>query len=289
MAKLIYKYRAWDKYTKLMLKNHELYFNDPELFNDPFDCMPNCGKTEQDDEDNFNRYSSVPEALALFKLLEPWAIAETAKQIQKFIRRLGIVCFSKICDSILMWSHYADYHRGVCFGFDKDLLEAEDLIISDVCYLSRPPLFNVASRRYKFSDQCLNVLFCKSKAWSYEKEIRAVKCPFFTDEIKRKHKFPKAALKEVIFGAKVSEEDLIVISDMCIRYGYDVKFYKMLLDKKGRYNLIKYPVRIAFADVPAGYVLPENPDAEMKIGKMTVTKYLGNKVDLSQFDGLKEM
>ena len=43
MGKLIYKYRAWDTYTKLMLENHELYFNNPDLFNDPFDSMPNCG------------------------------------------------------------------------------------------------------------------------------------------------------------------------------------------------------------------------------------------------------
>ena len=36
--RLFFRYQKIDEYTKDNLKNNVLYFNDPENFNDPFDC-----------------------------------------------------------------------------------------------------------------------------------------------------------------------------------------------------------------------------------------------------------
>ncbi len=33
---------------------------------------------------------------------------------------LLVSCFSETCDSILMWSHYADSHKGVCIEFENE-------------------------------------------------------------------------------------------------------------------------------------------------------------------------
>ena len=33
-------------------------------------------------------------------------------------QRYGLVCLSRSPNNILMWSHYADRHRGMCLGFD---------------------------------------------------------------------------------------------------------------------------------------------------------------------------
>src|ERR1035441_3016297 len=33
-------------------------------------------------------------------------------------RDYGLLCFSEEWNNILLWSHYADQHRGVCLGFD---------------------------------------------------------------------------------------------------------------------------------------------------------------------------
>jgi hypothetical protein len=29
-----------------------------------------------------------------------------------------VYCLSEVCDSSLMWAHYADSHQGVCLEFD---------------------------------------------------------------------------------------------------------------------------------------------------------------------------
>ena len=47
-------------------------------------------------------------------------------------------CFSKRNDSILMWSHYADSHKGVCFEFDY-----ESPYFYDVLYENKIPEFDV--------------------------------------------------------------------------------------------------------------------------------------------------
>lgn len=54
---------------------------------------------------------------------------ECKKTLKKIILELEdlprISCFSKRYDSILMWSHYASSHEGVCIEFDetRDILK----------------------------------------------------------------------------------------------------------------------------------------------------------------------
>src|SRR6267142_5073888 len=33
-------------------------------------------------------------------------------------RRFGVLCFSEVKTDVLQWAHYAEYHRGICLGFD---------------------------------------------------------------------------------------------------------------------------------------------------------------------------
>jgi hypothetical protein len=44
--------------------------------------------------------------------------------------QLGMLCFSRHWESPVLWSHYADGHKGVCLGFDV----AED-VLDDVTYV----------------------------------------------------------------------------------------------------------------------------------------------------------
>jgi hypothetical protein len=44
-----------------------------------------------------------------------WALEHT--RLESF-ESYGVSCFSESWNSILMWSHYADRHKGICLGFD---------------------------------------------------------------------------------------------------------------------------------------------------------------------------
>ena len=100
--------------------------------------------------------------------------------------KLRITCFSKRNDSILMWSHYGDSHRGVCFEFEDD----RD-IFKDVIYQDERPYFdfktivarilmadykNVECKldEDKYKDIFLNPFFIKQNDWNYEHELRCV-------------------------------------------------------------------------------------------------------------------
>jgi len=34
------------------------------------------------------------------------------------LEKYGVLCFSRSWNNVLMWSHYADRHKGICLGFD---------------------------------------------------------------------------------------------------------------------------------------------------------------------------
>lgn len=105
-------------------------------------------------------------------------------KIKEMRSKARITCFSRKNDSILMWSHYADSHTGVCFEIDE-----ERSIFKKVDYSSKRVninLYEVVSRALaydflneeisysdiKFSNIMLKPLFTKSLEWSYEDEVR---------------------------------------------------------------------------------------------------------------------
>lgn len=100
--------------------------------------------------------------------------------------KLRITCFSKRNDSILMWSHYGDSHRGVCFEFDDD----RD-IFKDVIYQDERPYFDfktIVARilmadykgedckldEDKYKDILSKPFYIKQNDWNYEQELRCI-------------------------------------------------------------------------------------------------------------------
>jgi hypothetical protein len=100
------------------------------------------------------------------------AYAVTAT-IAEFKRDSGLICFSRNWDNLLLWSHYAESHTGLCLGFDipdragfymdvhyqPNLLQISDLLAS--------PLDLV-----KNLDFAGRLLSTKHESWSYEQEVR---------------------------------------------------------------------------------------------------------------------
>jgi Protein of unknown function (DUF2971) len=67
-------------------------------------------------------------------------IAELTKATRDALR---VGCFSERRDSILMWSHYADHHRGICIEYETRWLSIPEAIglLHPVNY--HPELFDV--------------------------------------------------------------------------------------------------------------------------------------------------
>lgn len=141
---------------------------------------------------------------------ELWAIAQPNRRLRQalrqtkadFARLYGLLCFSLSWHNPLLWSHYADRHRGLALGFDV----AEE-ILKPVSYVTtRPTLTKIDPTVATW------LLFTKFVDWQYEQEAR-----IFTtlqDQDPSGLYFGKFSeqlvLREVIVGplCKVTKKDL---------------------------------------------------------------------------------
>lgn len=83
---------------------------------------------------------------------------------------MGILCFGKSWDNPVMWSHYADRHRGICLGFD-----VPDEYAIDVNYVEGRPDIKYSDELLKqgVDEQfALNLMRTKYSGWGYEQEVR---------------------------------------------------------------------------------------------------------------------
>jgi len=73
-----------------------------------------------------------------------------------------MLCFSLDWQNPLLWSHYADRHRGLALGFDVD-----ERILKRVSYVETRPTVNEVNFAVANS-----LLFTKYIDWRYEQEAR---------------------------------------------------------------------------------------------------------------------
>ena len=121
-----------------------------------------------------------------------------------------VQCFSRCWNNILMWSHYAEKHKGICLGFD-----VPDECTRDVTYVAEVMLIGkLTVAQGNENDEILErLIWAKYDAWSYEQEVRATgrrinmyeegeNCfVAFGEHLK---------LREVILGARFSEDREVI-------------------------------------------------------------------------------
>lgn len=149
-------------------------------------------------------YDSIPGAQALTKFVVRYAAQkgedsfeelkenftnEIIQKVKDARNNALISCFSKRYDSILMWSHYGDKHKGICIEFDRP-----DKDFLDVKYSKKRCKFDLedTTRRvlgYMLSNEevdvndkglirCISKPFIvKSLDWKYEEEVRCILSP----------------------------------------------------------------------------------------------------------------
>lgn len=182
----LWKYREWGDYARRMIVKGELYFSTVTQLNDPFEfrwrerlpstpneidlyCRELCAREFPKD--------SVPQRKARFaNLKRELAGAATISKgrpmptVARFDH--GVCCFSEICDDILMWSHYAAHHSGVCIGIRPDRVVGK--IFRPVLYSDVVPLLDAWEYIRGGAETFVKLGLTKASHWSYEKEWRTV-------------------------------------------------------------------------------------------------------------------
>jgi hypothetical protein len=200
---VLYKYRRWNVNAVRILLFGELYYAKPSAFNDPFDfCL--TMRTDGTEHQWFEFLTELvgPEEAGRVIGNGRWSLPEFQTQIRENMiqrqMRAGVFCMSRKSDDVLMWSHYADSHRGVCIEFSWDV---ERTATFDVDYVDEVPELSIFDSDWR--DRVLKLLYTKSQRWSYEEEVRHIR-----KEGPGTVRVPRDCITAVITGCQMPASDV---------------------------------------------------------------------------------
>jgi len=252
-AMKIYKYFDWRGVD--VLRMLQLKVTPPDQFNDPFEFTPAAiGGVGDSDLEWLTNEEALQELykerqakgpVPDFKLWikqkvnDPdFATSFTAtmtenchnlcKEVSQF---LGLICFASERNNLLMWSHYANGHKGLAIGFNSDHRFFKEFArIWRVNYLSRDERFvwdsslNPGDEGY--DEMAERFVLTKSHHWRYEGETRVLpqlaglERRLISDGIPGYFcAFPPDLIEEVIIGYRASSVTDDVIRRAMVLHG----------------------------------------------------------------------
>lgn len=243
----LYKYYGNLDYAKDVIENHRIHFESPKEYNDVYDSATyitdeqilsmyypkelilyvlGIFASEKEEIEKFNKefislYDEMSEicikdSIEGFVKSFPKYSFKTLLTVFRTVLSLSdiyttdnpkITCFTENNDSLLMWSYYANSHKGVCLGFD--LNKDEELL--NHCYkVQYSKHFNTGDENYIF--------YTKSEEWQHEQEWRIV--GFCSEYVETK------SLKSIYLGAQMSSVDKRAFIELGKNYKLDVYYLR---------------------------------------------------------------
>ena len=227
--------------TLAMLSKGTLQFTNSFYFNDPFDCHP-----------SLIDFSNVPKSIC-----GPWTpdvIQRLRKNPHDRLRENTWICsLSKINNSLLMWSHYANNHKGVCVELNmahviKYLDGRYGRVVNNVGVevqykdiVKKPDYFQNHQNYHEYQ------IATKAKDWEYEQEWRLyiihpspmyMGMPFkpkkdktYDWKITRVYPVLGGECFDAIYlGAMMSEEEKQTIIHLAKKLNKNIKIYQMTVN-----------------------------------------------------------
>lgn len=254
LPKFLYKYQPCTSHSLENLAAHRIWFSTPDMFNDPFDCNFDINlqnPTTEETTSIINRmednqvpgvdlsdrfYPAVAEQyktngqanfLAETRLQEILPFLKECvfeRERNKIYTKWGVACFTVKKLDTLMWSHYADGHRGFCLEFDtsSQLLQRGQGSSGAlrVQYRKNYPVFKLATIFDQQENVVEEILTTKGCSFRREREYRIVRSTG-----QESVHYDPAILRAVYFGANITHEKQFKIADAL--KGTHTKFYRM--------------------------------------------------------------
>lgn len=209
------------KHTLDILDNLRLYCPAPSCLNDPFEChapisfdAPVDIKNERAKRQLMAENPSLSETEAARLAPDKWREVERdgGNEFRRWLREdTGMICFSTCKDDILMWSHYAGSHNGICIELR---LARESHVnfcanVHEVGYENQVP--TVPFYAPTSLEKVKAFVLTKAKQWSYEQECRMV-----VPDAKGKSRLidlPPGIISGIYLGCQISPENKAEVLD----------------------------------------------------------------------------
>jgi len=254
----LYKYKSLSDekrkhHVREMFEDHVVWFSKRSDFNDPFELhfTPSFEATTdekievftlalQKKDPNLTDESARAEAMLAFSslpaILEQWEQKRLSLHERRLNEKVGVFSLTEHKDDILMWSHYADEHRGICIEFrpaeeehDKFYYQAHKVIYPKD---NSPPLLNFYYYRNNPGELAVKCLSTKALHWKYEGEWRII-------DVRNgpgKRSIPLGLISSVILGCRIESSDRDFIMKIASCYPTPVTIYQARI-KSGYYEL----------------------------------------------------
>lgn len=215
--RFLYKYRTVDASQdesvdrlRDILVRGRIWFSAPTAFNDPFDMAANIrvdgtakarreriAKSLSSQGKTWMAVRSQTNELMAKPIAHLQASIQMAHEAQK--QMLGIYSVSEDPRGILMWSHYAANHTGVCLQFSPQHDPSTFAPALPVDYAEDYPVVDWIRN---FQEELARSLLRKHIDWKYERERRIV-VPGLANRL---HSYRPSALTGVILGCRSDSE-----------------------------------------------------------------------------------
>mgnify|MGYP005761965831 FL=1 len=161
-----------------------MWYSAPCNFNDVFDCGISIDEEKVFDEalkllSGNSRILSGSKVWKDLKLIIKKNMKELQTEFDSLKDTTGVSCLSELKDSLLMWAHYANNHRGFCVKYD--MME----INRSLKFTAVPVIYSEEKTCFDFFDPqsiekdtwklFIQSLTSKSPEWGYEKEWRIIR------------------------------------------------------------------------------------------------------------------
>lgn len=286
MIQSLYKYMP---FRPSFFENFLIRATGRQSLNDPLEVSPSveyfsdlCIQT------GHKRFGETKKQIEAYLVNQHWSSTWKHLGISEYFEN-GVISLTETSDNLLMWSHYANEHKGVVVEFDPN----NEFFTNNYKEEQRPYYGKInrvlyRKQRLKEFNSFVEPYFHKSDEWLYEKEHRFLVSLFRADkklilkkdlqslsdkgmltgcvtkefsggllellscdfegslpvnpEIMFMYRVPEDAIKSVIFGARMNNDDIEALNrviDQNPKMGTVQKYLAMLDDREYKVNITR--------------------------------------------------
>ena len=244
IPKVLYKYRILNSNTIDSLENEYIWCGWTKELNDPFECLL---KSDEEEKLKISKYIDVKIDLNVKEIREQYdklKEIEVKKIIQDIIEKkesIVMTSFSEKKDNIMMWSYYADSHKGICIEYSfEDIDKAISNWLLPVIYEE-----HIIKIGDYLDDQEMGVarqLTTKFIGWQHESEWRMmnpIDDSFYKLEYNNDNSIKgvkvKLKPKRIFLGCNIDKNHEDIIREISDKKGIEVYKFKI---SESMYELI---------------------------------------------------
>lgn len=193
----LYRYRSFRKHVVDEILNGDLQLSSITTFNDSMEGNMCLFKNEEEIDAlvesrvafHHDLIKGFPPVYSddYLRKSERRMLLKQQNNYSKLLRDTGVYVgsFSEESNTTLMWSHYADSHRGICVEYDFNTVAESSILhklLFPVCYTENPVYLGDLIKDKDYHNICpypvdtavVCALINKSTSWQYEREWRII-------------------------------------------------------------------------------------------------------------------